>query len=147
MIIVTLTWWENLSLLYMLDFSAALYTIDHTIFLLERWKLFGVRSKELSLKLINFYLTNAYKATVNITHKLDVVAKYGLPHGSVLVPLLFIHRSPCRNYKFLWFLKPYDYTLIVLWSIVMYPRGTLIQLLINYLDRIINNSKLPIKYL
>jgi Reverse transcriptase (RNA-dependent DNA polymerase) len=69
--------------------SAALDTINHSILLerLSAW--FGITSTALSW--IKSYLLNHsfYVNAENIKSSL-VQVRYGVPHGSVLVPLLFI---------------------------------------------------------
>ena len=78
----------NLSLLTMLDISAAFDTIDHTILLERLHASFGTDGPP--LKWVKSYLSNRrqkVKTKNNLSNVLPIL--YGVPHGSVLGPLLF----------------------------------------------------------
>ena len=78
----------NLSLLTLLDLSAAFDTIDHSI-LLERLETsFGIDG--LPLKWVKSYLSNRHhkvKIDNNLSNVLPIL--YGVPQGSVFGPLPF----------------------------------------------------------
>ena len=78
----------NLSLLTLLDLSAAFDTIDHSILLERLQTSFGIDG--LLLKWVKSYLSNRHqkvKIDNNLSNVLPIV--YGVPQGSVLGPLLF----------------------------------------------------------
>uniref|UniRef100_A0AAR2KJT6 Reverse transcriptase domain-containing protein n=1 Tax=Pygocentrus nattereri TaxID=42514 RepID=A0AAR2KJT6_PYGNA len=78
----------NVSLLVLLDLSAAFDTIDHAILLDRLENLVGVTGTALSW--FRSYLTDRYQF-VNVKGESSVLAKviYGVPQGSVLGPILF----------------------------------------------------------
>ena len=78
----------NMSLLTLLDLSAAFDTIGHTI-LLKRLNIsFGLDGAVLSW--IQSYLSNRQqKVKINNVFSAEIPIKYGVPQGSVLGPLLF----------------------------------------------------------
>ena len=78
----------NVTLLTLLDLSAAFDTIDHTI-LLERLKIsFGIDG--VVLDWIRSYLSDRkQKVKVNNDISSEIPVKYGVPQGSVLGPLHF----------------------------------------------------------
>ena len=78
----------NLSLLTLLDLSAAFDTIDHSILLERLQTSFGIDG--LPLKWVKSYLSNRHqkvKIDNNLSNVLPIL--YGVPQGSVLGPLLF----------------------------------------------------------
>ena len=78
----------NLSLLTLLDLSSAFETIDHSILLERLHTSFGIEG--LPLKWARSYLFNTQqkvKIDNNLSNVLPIL--YGVPHGSVLGPLLF----------------------------------------------------------
>ena len=78
----------NISVLTMLDLSAAFDTIDHYIFLSRISYTFGIKDK--ALKLIETYLLGRkQKIKLNNNYSQDLPLLYGVPQGSVLGPLLF----------------------------------------------------------
>ena len=78
----------NLSLLTLLDLSAAFDTIDHSILLERLQTSFGIDG--LPLKWVKSYLSNRHQK-IKIDNNLSNVPPilYGVPQGSDLVPLLF----------------------------------------------------------
>ena len=78
----------NISMLTLLDLSAAFDTIDHSI-LLERLSFtFGIKDKALSL--IKSYLQERnQKVKINNLYSNELPVSFGVPQGSVLGPLLF----------------------------------------------------------
>ncbi|MCP3852877.1 MAG: hypothetical protein GY694_22015, partial [Gammaproteobacteria bacterium] len=78
----------NLSLLTLLDLSAAFDTIDHTILIKRLEVSFGIRGAVLNW--IQSYLFNRQqKVKIGNALSSDIPIKYGVPQGSVLGPLLF----------------------------------------------------------
>ena len=78
----------NLSLLTLLDLSAAFDIIDHSILLERLQTSFGIDG--LPLKWVKFYLSNRYQKVEidnNLSNVLPIL--YGVPQGSVLGLLLF----------------------------------------------------------
>ena len=78
----------NLSLMTLLDLSAAFDTIDHSILLERLQTSFGIDG--LPLKWVKSYLSNRHqkvKIDNNLSNVLPIM--YGVPQGSVLGPLLF----------------------------------------------------------
>ena len=78
----------NLSLLTLLDLSAAFDTIDHSILLERLQTSFGIDG--LLLKWVKSCLSNRHqkvKSDNNLSNVLPIL--YGVPQGSVLGPLLF----------------------------------------------------------
>ena len=78
----------NLSLLTLLDLSAAFDTIDHSILLERLHTSFGIDG--LPLKWVKSYVSNRHqkvKIDNNISNVLPIL--YGVPQGLVLGPLLF----------------------------------------------------------
>ena len=71
-----------------IDLSKAFDTIDHAT-LLAKLERYGIRG--ISHDLIKSYLTNRYQiVSINGTLSEKEPVKYGVPQGSVLVPLLFL---------------------------------------------------------
>ena len=78
----------NLSLLTMLDLSAAFDTIDHSILLERLQTSFGIDGTP--LKWIKSYLSDRQqKVKIDTDYSKEVPIMYGVPQGSVLGPLLF----------------------------------------------------------
>ena len=78
----------KISVLTMLDLSAAFDTIDHDILLSRISSTFGIRDK--ALKLIETYLLDRkQKIKLNNFYSQDLPLLFGVPQGSVLGPLLF----------------------------------------------------------
>ena len=79
----------NISVLTLLDLSAAFETADHTILLQRLEKVFGIQ--DTALHWFSSYLTNRTKTvTVNKCSSAQVTISCGVPKGSVLKPVLFV---------------------------------------------------------
>ena len=78
----------NVSILTLLDLSAAFDTIDHSILLESLYSYFGITG--VVLKWFRSYLTNRKQAVYigNNTSKFHTL-QYGVPQGSVLGPILY----------------------------------------------------------
>ena len=91
----------SVTALTLLDLSAAFDTIDHTI-LLDRLNVYyGI--SELALGWFKSYLsgrTHSVKVGSTLFH--PAALQYGVPHGSVLGPILFsLYTNPISSNKFL----------------------------------------------
>jgi len=75
----------KLSVLALLNLSAAFDTIDHDILLTQLKVSFGINGA--ALDWFQSYLTSRVECSAWSTHK---TARFGMPQGSVLSPLLFI---------------------------------------------------------
>ena len=107
----------DVSLLTLLDLSAAFDIIDHNILLQRLEHLYGISGTPLNW--FRFYLSNRTQ-TVIINNKLSQpsMLNFGVPQGSVLGPILFIlytkthstalHLQPifCRRHSAVQFLPP-----------------------------------------
>ncbi|WP_419629894.1 RNA-directed DNA polymerase, partial [Thiolapillus sp.] len=79
----------NVSLLTLLDLSAAFDTIDHCILLDRLQHMYGISGTALSW--FSSYLTNRTQSVIVNDHISQVSSlSYGVPQGSVLGPILFI---------------------------------------------------------
>ena len=78
----------NISVLTMLDLSAAFDTLDHTILLSRLSFVFGIKEKALSL-IESYLLDRKQKIKLNHLYSQDLPISFGVPQGSVLGPLLF----------------------------------------------------------
>ena len=88
---------NNVSVLVMLDLSAAFDTIDHTILLNRLRDYYGI--KENALKWFRSYLENRTQSVIiDDAMSEPMPLRYGVPQGSVLGPLLFTaYMAPLRN--------------------------------------------------
>ena len=78
----------NVSLLTLLDLSAAFDTIDHCILLNRLQHMYGISGTALSW--FSSYLTNRTQSVIVDDHVSQVSSlSYGVPQGSVLGPILF----------------------------------------------------------
>ena len=78
----------NISVLTMLDLSAAFDTLDHQILLSRLSFVFGIKDKALSL-IESYLLDRKQKIKLNNLYSQDLPISFGVPQGSVLGPLLF----------------------------------------------------------
>ena len=79
----------NVSLLTLLDLSAAFDTVDHCILLSRLQHMYGISGTALSC--FSSYLTNRAQSVIVDDHVSQVSSfSYGVPQGSVLGPILFI---------------------------------------------------------
>ena len=78
------------SLLTLLDLSAAFDTIDHCILLDRLQHMYGISG--IALSWFSSYLTNRTQSVIVNYHISQASSlSYGVPQGSVLGPILFIH--------------------------------------------------------
>lgn len=78
----------HVSVLALLDLSAAFDTIDHDILITRLSKSFGIRGTALAW--LSSYLTNRQqKVVIRAVESAPVFLKFGVPQGSVLGPMLF----------------------------------------------------------
>ena len=80
---------NNISVLLLLDLSAAFDTIDHQILLSRLNSVFGIYST--ALQWFHSYLSDRYQSTsVNNSSLSPSQLMYGVPQGAVLGPILFV---------------------------------------------------------
>ena len=78
----------KMTMLTMLDLSAAFDTIDHDILISRLSNTFGIKDK--ALQLIKTYLIHRNQIIkINNMYSNELPVLYGVPQGSVLGPLLF----------------------------------------------------------
>ena len=87
----------HVSILSLLDLSAAFDTIDHNILLQRLGTTFGIREKALAW--FESYISDRHQTVVVSNFKSKpVILKYGVPQGSVLGPILFsLYTQPLAN--------------------------------------------------
>ena len=80
---------DNISVLLLLDLSAAFDTIDHQILLSRLNSVFGIQSA--ALQWFQSYFSDRYQSTsVNNSSSSPSQLMYSMPQGSVLGPILFV---------------------------------------------------------
>ena len=88
---------DNISVLLLLDLSAAFDTLDHQILLSRLNSVFGIQST--ALQWFHSYLSDRYQSTsVSNSSSSPSQLMYGVPQGSVLGPILFVlYTTPLSN--------------------------------------------------
>ena len=88
---------ENISVLLLMDLSAAFDTTDNQILLSSLKSVFGIQST--ALQWFQSYLSDRYQSTsVNKSSSSPSQLMYGVPEGSVLGPILFVlYTTPLSN--------------------------------------------------
>ena len=88
---------DNISVLLLLDLSAAFDTTDHQILLSLLNSVFGIQST--ALQWFQSYLSDRYQSTsVNNSSSSPSQLMYGVPQCSVLGPILFVlHTTPLSD--------------------------------------------------
>lgn len=76
------------AILVLLDLSAAFYTIDHAILMSRLEYCGGIKGN--ALKWINSFLSNrSFSACLGEVSSAAALLMFGVPHGSILAPILF----------------------------------------------------------
>ena len=84
---------DNISVLLLLDLSAAFDTIDHQILLSRLNSVFGIQST--ALQSFHSYFSDRYQSTsVNNSSSSPSQLMYGVPQGPVLGPIIFVLYTP-----------------------------------------------------
>ena len=88
---------DYISVLLLLDLSAAFDTTDHQILLFHLNSILGIQSA--ALQWFQSYLSDRYQSTsVNTSSFPPSQLMYGVPQGSVLGPILFVlYTTPLSN--------------------------------------------------
>ena len=80
---------DNISVLLLLDLSAAFDTLDHQILFFRLNSVLGIQST--ALQWFHSYISDGYQSTsVNNSSSSPSQPMYGVPQGSVLGPILFV---------------------------------------------------------